>query len=624
MSVATPTKGKFARAATDRIWKGLYLLPVVTFLASIAISRAIESHDRDHMSHEIEQRAESVSAAIQALIKSDADALQRMASRWEFSGKPSRAAWEDDARNYYQHSKRYQAIEWVSPKMRVEWLVPYEGNEKALNLNLTGEPRRAKAILMARDQRKITVSRPISLVQGGKGFLIYIPIYRKDQFEGLIVGVYRIDSVLKSLSPMITDQLTITVSEGGNEVVTWGRATPAWQAMWGQTAKVELPGEVQWTVRATPTSQSLTRHQSNLPLFVVVTGGIVSAGIFWLIAAYSKSNRATQRAAISETRFRSAIQSMHDGLVLQNHRGAIEIANNRACEILGLTHDEIRGRTSVDPRWRTFTEGGDPWPGETHPSMVALREGREIVGKVMAIQRHTGETAWIRIHSTPIHDPKSGEIVQVVSTFADITQSKKDSEMIQSQLVELTHLNKLLKERQRRLTQTNRELEVLASVDTLTQVSNRRAFMERLQLEVHACRPPDDSLSVILLDVDDFKQYNDDFGHPAGDQVLSEIGRILLGNTRPSDLVARIGGEEFAVILPNTPLSAASQLAERLREAIENENWNHRKVTASFGVSTMVNAIQSSEALLEIADAQLYESKRNGRNQVSVTSCGPL
>ena len=122
---------------------------------------------------------------------------------------------------------------------------------------------------------------------------------------------------------------------------------------------------------------------------------------------------------------------------------------------------------------------------------------------------------------------------------------------------------------------------------------------------------------MILMDVDQFKQYNDTYGHPAGDDVLRTVASILRQTAREGDFVARYGGEEFVVLLPNTDAAASVVVAERFRAEIENHNWPLRRVTASFGVVTTSILIITSDQMIDCADKCLYASKQAGRNRVT-------
>jgi diguanylate cyclase (GGDEF)-like protein len=170
----------------------------------------------------------------------------------------------------------------------------------------------------------------------------------------------------------------------------------------------------------------------------------------------------------------------------------------------------------------------------------------------------------------------------------------------------------------------NRELEHLANLDGLTQIANRRSFDCAMQREWKRLRRETGVLSLIFCDVDDFKAFNDTYGHQAGDNCLRNVARVLSSEVkRPADLAARYGGEEFAVILPNTSAEGAFHQAESFRSAIETLLIPHAGsstgdyVTVSFGVATFVPGDDATpEDLIAKADAALYKAKESGRNKV--------
>jgi len=172
------------------------------------------------------------------------------------------------------------------------------------------------------------------------------------------------------------------------------------------------------------------------------------------------------------------------------------------------------------------------------------------------------------------------------------------------------------------LSRTNRRLSHLADRDGLTGAYNRRAFTVRLEVELQYHRPNRMPLSVILFDIDHFKQINDTFGHGAGDAVIQAIIEIVENTCRKTDIIARFGGDEFTVLLPDTEPRAAIGVAEAIRVAIAESKPGvppqnlPTHVTCSFGVAGLSKQDDTQNKILAAADAALYEAKRGGRNRV--------
>ena len=170
------------------------------------------------------------------------------------------------------------------------------------------------------------------------------------------------------------------------------------------------------------------------------------------------------------------------------------------------------------------------------------------------------------------------------------------------------------------------EVEQLSYTDGMTDLHNFRYFELRLKEEVSRHKRTKNGLSMLFLDVDNFKNYNDTVGHPAGDEVLRKLSAVLRDTVRENDLVARYGGEEFAVILPAVGKAGAAILAERIRENIEKTYFEHEeiqplgKVTVSIGIASLPDDGETDKELLNASDVALYAAKKEGRNQVMLYS----
>ncbi len=212
---------------------------------------------------------------------------------------------------------------------------------------------------------------------------------------------------------------------------------------------------------------------------------------------------------------------------------------------------------------------------------------------------------------------------QTYQSFRNMISLAWEREHIAQELGDLTIS---LRDRNRQLLDARRKLTDLANVDELTGLGNRRLVNSVLQEEINRARRSGAELSVIMLDVDYFKSYNDNYGHPAGDEVLQKLADIMQrATTRAGEVVARYGGEEFILVLPGTSATSALRTASRLREMIAQERIPHatstvaQHVTISQGVITVRPDGEHQPAhLIKLADRALYNAKDAGRNAIAV------
>jgi len=200
-----------------------------------------------------------------------------------------------------------------------------------------------------------------------------------------------------------------------------------------------------------------------------------------------------------------------------------------------------------------------------------------------------------------------------------------------SRAVETLQLNKKnqsfveeLKEKNEELIETNSSLKELAVKDGLTGLYNVRYFSEAIKNSVALSKRNDWCCSLLFIDVDHFKEYNDTYGHQAGDDVLVGLAKVLTKDLRSSDLLARYGGEEFVYLLPKTDKASAKYVADKICKNVEastigrESDPSRRNVTISLGVSTYPEDGEDADKLIEAADQRLYKAKENGRNQAYV------
>lgn len=201
------------------------------------------------------------------------------------------------------------------------------------------------------------------------------------------------------------------------------------------------------------------------------------------------------------------------------------------------------------------------------------------------------------------------ELRKVIRSQEDNTRTLRHSQH------QLEAQQQQLQRQQTELQEANQQLRTLSLTDSLTGLCNRRAFDARMSEEVERSVRTRTLVSLLLVDVDHFKSFNDVFGHSEGDIALQEVAALLKNNARSYDLVARYGGEEFAVIMPGTSTVDAERIAERLRASIAAHSWTLRAVTVSIGVATLVQG-DSIQTFISHADHALYRAKEQGRNCV--------
>ena len=303
----------------------------------------------------------------------------------------------------------------------------------------------------------------------------------------------------------------------------------------------------------------------------------------------SERNQAEQMLAESEEQYRLLIAAMKEGVTLQDENSKILAFNKSAERILGLTADQLIGKTSFDPDWYAIHEDGSPFPGETHPVVVTLRTGEPQSDVIMGIHKPDGRLTWISINVQPIFKEKDTTPYRVVATMHDITEHKIAQEHI----------------------------EKLAHFDQLTGLPNRAFLNDRFRYALSLAQRSGATLAVMFLDVDHFKDINDTLGHNVGDLVLMRLAKRLKEAVREEDTLSRQGGDEYILILPSTDADGAGMLASNLIEIVARPcqiEQHELTVTASIGIAIYPHDGKDLESLSKNADIAMYRAKREGRN----------
>ena len=316
----------------------------------------------------------------------------------------------------------------------------------------------------------------------------------------------------------------------------------------------------------------------------------------------------SQYRQIMAARFEELFSDMPKACFTFDRKGIIQAWNGPAESLLGSTANEAL----FSPVWQTLGAASDGlWSSEFVRSIF---KGKPVAGHEWLLKTGSSDRHLV-CDIFPIKS--SGKIIGAVCANTDVTERKEAELRANSQLLQFNELAVNLEHRKAVLERANLKLEKLSITDGLTGLCNHRRFHEEID-RIYAKR--DSSMlpvSVVLIDLDNFKEVNDTFGHPEGDVILRFIAKILQRVSRTNDCVARYGGEEFAVILRGTGPEAAWAAAERFRAAIAETTGPLRNVTASVGVATQTADDSDARVLIGRADRALYLSKQNGRNRTT-------
>ena len=313
--------------------------------------------------------------------------------------------------------------------------------------------------------------------------------------------------------------------------------------------------------------------------------------------AMAERERTSAGLRASEELFRAFMNASPFLSYIKDAAGRLLFYNRAFAQRFGVSEYAWLGRTDEQLWSRKLTKSV-----RTHD--LEVMAGGRMVETEEHIRNADGSASSLRSFKFPCND--SAGNVLLAGVAVDI------SEEVAHQ-VELERYHRELEE-------ANDQLRKLAVTDELTGLRNRRSFEERLVMEFSMARRRKRELSVLLIDVDNFKTINDRWGHAAGDEVLRRLGMILRTTVRLPDLPARYGGEEFVVLLPESGEASAMGLARRMMQRVAAEDWENEPLTISVGMAAMNDSQENGFQLVELADEALYAAKRAGKNRVMVHS----
>jgi diguanylate cyclase (GGDEF)-like protein/PAS domain S-box-containing protein len=286
----------------------------------------------------------------------------------------------------------------------------------------------------------------------------------------------------------------------------------------------------------------------------------------------------------------------------------IVYSNPAFTRITGFSADEVLGRT---PR---LLQG----PKTDRTVVASLRlhllRGEPYAGSTINY-RKDGTPFQCEWRTAPVRDP-TGKVTHFVAVQRDVSERVRLEHELSERISQLTFYRAELDAQRTAGSEVGARAEAVTGIDALTGLKSRRAFWAQMDVEMARALRYNSALSVLIVDIDGFREYDSSFGRAAADEALRCVAWFLQSTSRSCDIPARYSGDEFVVILTETDSAGACVMAERFRAEIESASWKHMPLTVSIGASTLTPVTQDARQLVAEADAALYAAKQSGRNRV--------
>lgn len=344
--------------------------------------------------------------------------------------------------------------------------------------------------------------------------------------------------------------------------------------------------------------------------FWVLIGFVALVGFFCYMFFLKKAVHELNADDVIPERVGSAFDTLTEGILIIDSMGFIVFSNEAFATMTGFESKEIVGLRANDFEW-----GNEALDDENLelPWNLISTINTTVKGEQLTLKNRHGRTYTLTVNATSIGQEKE-KVQGILATFDDMSD-------METKHRQLSHALSTLRAAKNEVTEQNRQLQILATRDPLTNVLNRRSLFSGLEALLSESYWGDTELCCLMVDIDHFKAVNDTYGHGVGDKIIVFVAQCLSHHSRSLDLVARFGGEEFCVVMPNTALAEAQAIAEDIRQSIESgkeDSWpDALAVCASLGVSSSQSSTAAdAESLIEQADQALYYAKEHGRNQV--------
>ena len=405
------------------------LLPLPTtvavILATIFLWQALDGQERIQFRNVSLSKADHIKTTIETFINHQVSALEHMANRWEMRGSTPKSEWEMDAMSYIDIKSGLKVIEWADSSYHIRWVVPIEGNETAVDLNMLIDPKKGEALEKMRLQRASATSPIINLVQGGKGFLVYVPLFPDDKFDGFIVGAFDIQSMFDGLiTGSILEDYSIEVSENGHVVYERDETNKLDQHIEGVSVDLIFYNN-KWTLTLQPRAKLLAEHRSVLPSFTLFFGIFLSIvvffGVYFAQSSYLRS-RELEKAMrdLNESKIQTEVllHSMGEGVFGITKNKKVAFVNPAGEHMVGMKQEDVVGKPLKELFHLTKSDE-TPYDLEDSAIYKVFKDGRMHTVNNELFHRRDGTSFNVEFTCGPLR--RDDSIEGVVLVFRDIT-----------------------------------------------------------------------------------------------------------------------------------------------------------------------------------------------------------
>ncbi|MCP4935895.1 MAG: diguanylate cyclase [bacterium] len=369
---------------------------------------------------------------------------------------------------------------------------------------------------------------------------------------------------------------------------------------------VKTWGKIEFSFAPLQSSGGIAGIPNTLIAFIVFLSALGFVGYYLLLR---RSLRELDPGNVIPERVQAAFNTLAEGVIILDERGLVLLVNDSFSKAINHTSKSLFGREIKDLHWRQWGEnpeiGNLPW-------QMALRDQKQVKAVKLAYRSTSGNFRNFMVNATCILNEK-GVASGVIVTFDDVTALERKND-------DLILAVKQLEKSEEEISHQNRELQYLANHDPLTGCLNRRAFFEQFAIELEKAHQNNLNFSCLMVDLDHFKNVNDNFGHAVGDDVIAGMAGVLKSNCSDEELVGRYGGEEFCIALIGRSRDENQWFADQIREQVISisPGWlnANQHITTSIGIATLTKEACSVKGIVNWADKALYEAKETGRNKV--------